>query len=434
MRMVDLILRKRAGNALTEEEIRWFVQGFTDGKIPDYQVSALMMAIYFKGMDMEETVHLVQAMIDSGDVIDLSAIRGEKVDKHSTGGVGDKTSIVLGPMVAACGVPVAKLSGRGLGHTGGTLDKLESFSGFQVELTMDQFVRNVNEYGIALVSQTANLVPADKKLYALRDVTGTVENISLIAGSIMSKKLASGAGGIVLDVKTGSGAFMKDEGAARQLAQAMVEIGQRMGRKTVALISDMDQPLGNAVGNALEVKEAIQALKGEGPADLMELCLALGAEMLMVAGNVGSTEEGRAKLEAQIASGAALEKLKDLIQAQGGDPNQVDAPGTLPRAGMEVQIYSPEQGYISRLQADQVGLASMMLGAGRETKDSKINLGAGIWLHAKPGDYLEKGQLLAELHGEDQEQISEAAEALLKAYSFVGQPPAPRPIVLGRID
>lgn len=434
MRMVDLILKKRAKKALSREEIEWFIQGFTKGEIPDYQVSGLMMAVYFQGMEMEETVDLVQAMIDSGDVIDLSGIAGEKVDKHSTGGVGDKTSIVLGPMVAACGVPVAKLSGRGLGHTGGTLDKLESFAGFKVELEMAEFIRNVNEVGIAIVSQTANLVPADKKLYALRDVTGTVENVSLIAGSIMSKKLASGAGGIVLDVKTGSGAFMKTYAEAFGLAKAMVEIGNRMGRRTVALVSDMNQPLGNMVGNAMEIKEAIETLKGNGPADLLELCLALGAEMLVAAKRVSTVKEGRVLLQEAIASGAALEKLKDLVRAQGGDPGQVDSPESLPAAHSSMVVESPRDGFVSGLMADHVGQASMLLGAGRETKSSQIDLGAGIELKAKVGDAVTAGQPLAILYANDGSRLEAAGQHLLESYHFSDSPVQPRSLIYGKID
>ena len=427
MKMVDLILKKRGGEALSSEEIQWFIQGYTNREIPDYQVSALMMAIYFKGMNKVETIELVKAMIASGDVVDVSEIAGTKVDKHSTGGVGDKTSIVLGPMVSACGVPLAKLSGRGLGHTGGTLDKLESFTGFRVELDMDTFIRNVNDHGIAIASQTANLVPADKRLYALRDVTGTVENRSLIAGSIMSKKLASGADAIVLDVKTGSGAFMQQTKDAFDLAQAMVEIGVNMGRKCVAVVSDMDQPLGRAIGNALEVKEAIASLNGEGPEDLMEICLELGAHMLVL-GNVAENEkEAKEKLQYAITSGAALAKLKALVEAQGGDPSEVDDPEKLPGAAHQSKLIAENDGYVQELEAITVGKASMQLGAGRETKASQIDLGAGILLHKKVGDKVNKGDVLAELFTNDESKIGEATESLKAAYQIGEQAPQGRP-------
>lgn len=433
MRMVDLILKKRGGEALNLEEIHWFVNGFTQGDIPDYQVASLMMAIYFQGMNEAETVELVRAMINSGDVIDLSAISGKKVDKHSTGGVGDKTSIVLGPMVAACGVTVAKLSGRGLGHTGGTLDKLESFSGFQVELSMDDFTRQVNEIGIAIASQTGNLVPADKKLYALRDVTGTVENMSLIAGSIMSKKLASGAESIVLDVKTGSGAFMKTVDEATELGGEMVRIGEAMGKRTVALVSDMEQPLGRAVGNALEIKEAIAALKGEGPADLMELCVELGAEMLVLSERAKDLEEGRTLLQQVVSDGSALQKLREMVVAQGGDGKQFDQPELLQGAAFSDTLLADRSGYVTQLTAQKVGHASMLLGAGRETKSSAIDMGAGIVLVKKVGEAVEKGEVLARLYTNSAEKAGSAKELLATAYTIAPEKGAPRPLIHGRI-
>lgn len=434
MKMVDLILKKRSGKALSPAEIQWFIEGYTNSEIPDYQVSALMMAVYFQGMNKEETIELVKAMIASGDVVDVSEIAGTKVDKHSTGGVGDKTSIVLGPMVAACGVPLAKLSGRGLGHTGGTLDKLESFSGFKVELDMNSFIRNVNDHGIAIASQTANLVPADKRLYALRDVTGTVENRSLIAGSIMSKKLASGADAIVLDVKTGSGAFMQETPAAFDLAQAMVEIGVNMGRRCVAVVSDMDQPLGRAIGNALEVKEAIASLNGQGPQDLMDLCMELGAHMLIL-GDVATTiEEAKAMLQASIDNGTALGKLKALVTAQGGDSSQVDHPDTLPGASHQFSLVAEQDGFVQGLEAITVGKASMQLGAGRETKASEIDLGAGILLHKKVGDQVKKGDVLAELFTNDAERLAGAEASLRKAYLIGDQAVEARPLVHGIVN
>lgn len=433
MRMVDIILKKRAGKALSLEEIHWFVSGFTKGEIPDYQVASLMMAVYFKGMNEAETVELVRAMIDSGDVIDMSGVKGKKVDKHSTGGVGDKTSLVLGPMVAACGVPVPKLSGRGLGHTGGTLDKLESFTGFKVELSMDDLVAQVNDIGIAIASQTGNLVPADKKLYALRDVTGTVENTALIAGSIMSKKLASGAEAIVLDVKTGSGAFMKATEQAFTLAKEMVRIGEAMGRRTVALVSDMEQPLGRAVGNALEVKEAIAALKGEGPADLMELCLALGSEMLVLGGRASNQNEAKTLLEQSVANGTALQKFRDLVVAQGGDGSQFDQPETLPGASHEDVLLASQDGVVTGLTAQTVGHASMVLGAGRETKSSVIDMGAGIYLDRKVGEAVKAGEIIAHLYTNSPEKMEAAKSLLSEAYTISDKLESPRPLLHGRV-
>jgi pyrimidine-nucleoside phosphorylase len=433
MRMVDLILRKREGGRLNAAEIDWIMQGYVKGEIPDYQVAAWLMAVYFKGMDGEETVDLVKSMIHSGDVIDLSAIQGIKVDKHSTGGVGDKTSIVLGPMVAACGVPVAKMSGRGLGHTGGTLDKLESFTGFQIEQEMSRFVEIVNTHGLAICGQTSNLVPADKKLYALRDVTATVENLSLIAGSIMSKKLASGADAIVLDVKTGAGAFMKTEEESFALAQKMVEIGELMGKRTVAVISQMEQPLGETIGNAIEIQEAIATLKGEGPADLLEVCLALGAQMLILGGKATRSDEAKAMLLAGIKSGAALDKLRQMVKAQGGDPSQVDHPETLPSAQFSAELLAESEGYVTGLDAGMVGLAAMLLGAGRETKDSHIDLGAGIRLHAKLGVKVEAGSKMATLYSNDEKKLADGIRKLKEAYHIATVPPQVRPLIIGEI-
>jgi pyrimidine-nucleoside phosphorylase len=432
--MVDLIHKKREGEILSDAEINWLIAGFVADEIPAYQISALMMAIFFQGMVSTETSALVKAMIASGDTIDLSGIHGIKVDKHSTGGVGDKTSIVLGPMVAAAGVPVGKLSGRGLGHTGGTLDKLESFDGFRIELSMEEFVRNVNGIGIAIAGQTAKLVPADKQLYALRDVTATVENVSLIASSIMSKKIASGCDAIVLDVKTGAGAFMETPEEARVLAREMVNIGNELGRKTVAFVTDMEQPLGRTVGNALEVKEAIATLKGEGPEDLHQLCLALGAEMLVLGGKAKSGEEARAILEKGIQSGAALDKLRELVEAQGGDVNQVDNPDLLPGAKHVQVLKASEDGFVQGLDAGMVGMASMLLGAGRETKESVIDMGAGIELRVKRGQKVDKGMPLATLYTNSAGRMDEAMEMLRSAYQIGATEPEKRPLIFGRIS
>ena len=386
MRMYDLILKKRNGGELSTEEINFFVDKYTNGEIPDYQVAALLMAIYFQKMNKRETSDLTMAMVNSGDILDLSEIHGIKVDKHSTGGVGDTTTLVLGPMVAALGIPVAKMSGRGLGHTGGTIDKLESFDGFSVEMTKDQFINNVNNIKLAVGGQTGDLAPADKKLYALRDVTGTVDNVSLIASSIMSKKIAAGADAIVLDVKVGDGAFMKTPEAARELATEMVGIGKHVGRNTVAIISDMDQPLGFAIGNALEVKEAIETLRGNGPKDLLELCLTLGSNMVVLAGAAKDTDEARKMLMETITSGKAIEKLKEFVKAQGGDASVIDDISNLHNAKNVIPVKANKSGVVSKIHAENIGLVAMELGAGRATKESIIDLAVGIVLQKKRGD------------------------------------------------
>lgn len=418
MRMYDLIMKKRNGAALTKEEIDYMVLGYTKGEIPDYQMSAMMMAVYFMGMNEEETLYLTMAMAESGDMLDLSAISGIKVDKHSTGGVGDKTSLALTPMVAACGVKIAKMSGRGLGHTGGTIDKLESFQGFSTEITTDQFFKNVNEIGIAIMGQTKELAPADKKLYALRDVTATVDNMSLIASSIMSKKLAAGADAIVLDVKTGSGAFMKKQEDAFALAKEMVKLGQNAGRNTIAVVSDMDQPLGNAVGNALEVKEAIDTLKGKGPKDFTELCYTLGAFMLMMGGRARTEEQARDLLKQAVLDGSALEKLAQFIKAQGGEERMVYEPELLPKAALIEPVYAPKEGWVEKLVCDEVGICSLILGGGRETKESTIDLSVGIILEKKVGSYVKKGEVLAYLHANDITKLEAAKERFLNAYQI----------------
>ena len=398
MRMVDIIEKKRDGQELSTEEIKFIINGYTDGSIPDYQMSALTMAIYFKGMTEKERADLTMAMVKSGDEIDLSQIEGIKVDKHSTGGVGDTTTLVLGPLVAAVGVPIAKMSGRGLGHTGGTIDKLESVKGFHVEIENNEFIELVNKNKIAIIGQSGNLTPADKKLYALRDVTATVDSIPLIASSIMSKKIAAGADAIVLDVKTGAGAFMKTLEDSRELAKAMVQIGNNVGRRTMAVISDMSQPLGFAIGNALEVKEAIDTLKGEGPEDLTELCLTLGSHMVYLAEKASSLEEARTMLENVIKDGSALEKLKVFISSQGGDAQVVDDPLKMPQAQYTYELEAKEDGYISEIIADEVGTAAMLLGAGRATKESMIDLAVGLVLRKKIGDQVKKGESLVTIY------------------------------------
>ncbi|MHC8516511.1 pyrimidine-nucleoside phosphorylase [Sporosarcina sp. ITBMC105] len=400
--MVDIIEKKRDGEELSKEEIAFFIDGYTNETIPDYQVSALLMAIYFNGMTAEEQGHLTLAMVQSGDQIDLSAINGIKVDKHSTGGVGDTTTLILAPLVAACGVPVAKMSGRGLGHTGGTLDKLEAIEGFHIELTEEQFVKQVNELKLAVIGQSGNLTPADKKLYALRDVTATVNSIPLIASSIMSKKIAAGANAIVLDVKTGDGAFMKTIEDAEALANSMVAIGEQVGRHTMAVISDMSQPLGYAIGNALEVKEAIDTLQGEGPEDLTELCYVLGSKMIVAGGKAESEEEARQMLEAVIQDGSALELFGRMIEEQGGDSKIIHDPSLLAQADFQIEVPAPKSGTISQMDADDIGVAAMMLGAGRATKEDTIDLAVGIVLTKKIGDAVVEGEPLAIIHSNNE--------------------------------
>ncbi|MBU3181667.1 pyrimidine-nucleoside phosphorylase [Clostridium psychrophilum] len=398
MRMVDVISKKRDGKVLTTQEINFFIEGYTNGSIPDYQASSFAMAIYFQDMNDRERADLTMAMVNSGETIDLSGIKGIKVDKHSTGGVGDTTTLVLAPLVAALDIPVAKMSGRGLGHTGGTIDKLESISGFHVEITNDQFIDLVNRDKVAVIGQTGNLTPADKKLYALRDVTGTVNSIPLIASSIMSKKIASGANAIVLDVKTGAGAFMKTDKDAENLAHAMVQIGNNVGRNTMAIISDMSQPLGFAIGNALEVKEAIDTLKGEGPEDLTELVLTLGSQMVVLAKKAKTLEEARKMLVEVIKNGKALEKFKVFIKNQGGDASIVENPKKLPQAKYKIDVPALTSGFLSNMVADQIGIAAMLLGAGRATKADKIDLAVGLMLRKKVGDKVEKGETLITIY------------------------------------
>ena len=419
MTMYDLILKKKRGEELTDEEIRYMISGYTKEDIPDYQMSAMMMAICFQGMTPEETKNLTLAMAESGDMLDLSAIDGIKVDKHSTGGVGDKTSLVLGPMVASLGVSVAKMSGRGLGHTGGTIDKLESFTGFTTSISKETFTKNVNEIHIAIAGQTADLAPADKKLYALRDVTATVDQMSLIASSIMSKKLASGADAIVLDVKTGDGAFMKTLEDSKALAEAMVSIGKLAGKKMAAIISDMDQPLGNAVGNILEVKEAIDTLHGNGPKDLEELVLTLGSYMVVAAEKAETLEEARERLKQTLIDGTAFDTFRKFIVAQGGCEEEVLHPEKLAVAQYVEDVLCAEDGFVAKIQTEEIGRISLLLGGGRETKESAIDLTVGLVLNKKRGDAVQKGDVLATIHANDKEKLAEAKDRLRKAYIIV---------------
>jgi len=431
MRMVDLIEKKRDGEELTTEEINFIIEGYTKDEIPDYQISAWAMAVFFQDMTERERADLTMAIVNSGDTIDLSAIEGIKVDKHSTGGVGDTTTLVLAPLVAALDIPVAKMSGRGLGHTGGTIDKLEAIAGFHVEIGKDEFVSLVNKDKIAVIGQSGNLTPADKKLYALRDVTATVDSIPLIASSIMSKKIAAGSDAIVLDVKTGAGAFMKTVEDAKELAHAMVSIGNNVGRKTMAVISDMSQPLGFAIGNALEVKEAIDTLQGKGPKDLEELCLALGRQMVYLADKASSLEEAEEMLKEVIHNGKALEKFKQFIANQGGDPSVVDNPEKLPQADYLIEVPAKEDGVVAEIVADEIGTAAMLLGAGRATKDSEIDLAVGLMLNKKIGDAVKAGESLVTIHSNRQNiddiiakiyeniRISAQAEPPLLIYGLV---------------
>ena len=429
MRMSDLIVKKRDGQALTTEEIRYVVDGYTRGEIPDYQMSAMLMAIYFRGMDRRETLDLTMAMMHSGETLDLSGVSGVKADKHSTGGVGDKTSLVLVPMVASLGVKMAKMSGRGLGHTGGTLDKLESIPGFNIDLPMERFLENVDRVGMVIAGQTANLDPADKKLYALRDVTGTVPSIPLIVSSIMSKKLAAGADVIVLDVKCGDGSFMKTLDDARELATEMVEIGKMAGRKTVAVITDMDEPLGHAVGNALEVKEAIATLRGEHKSELLELCLTLGACILTQAGLAADDAAARAMLEQTITDGSALKKLAEFVAAQDGDPAAIYDPSLLPAAPVQMEVPSPASGYVRHIAATDVALVSMRLGGGRATKDSTIDYGVGIVLHKKVDEPVAAGESLATIHAADEPAARKAVAELTACYTITPDAPPAAPFI-----
>ncbi len=429
MRMYDLILKKKQGKELNTEEINWMIKEFTEGRIPDYQMSAMTMAICFQGMDKRETFDLTMAMRDSGDVLDLSRIDGIKVDKHSTGGVGDKVSLVLTPIVASLGVPVAKMSGRGLGHTGGTIDKLESFSGFSTEISEEKFIDSVNTIGIAIAGQTANLAPADKKLYALRDVTATVDQMSLIASSIMSKKLASGADAIVLDVKTGNGAFMQKEEDAIALAKAMVDIGNRAGKQTVAVITDMDEPLGNAVGNALEIKEVIDALYGDGPEDLMEVVYALGTQMLLLAKRAEDEEIARNLITESIQERKALKKFAEFIENQGGNREEILHPDMLPKARYVIPVLAEEEGCIERILAQDIGIACMTLGGGRENKESTIDHGVGIILTKKISDTVKKGETLALIHANSKEKAVLASGLVKNAYQIAKEPAKKAPMV-----
>lgn len=424
MRMVDIIEKKRDGKALTTKEIEFFINGYTNGDIPDYQASSLAMAIFFQDMNEEERAALTMAMVNSGDVIDLSQINGIKVDKHSTGGVGDTTTLVLAPLVAAVGVPVAKMSGRGLGHTGGTIDKLESIKGFHVEISEADFVKLVNKNQVAVIGQSGNLTPADKKLYALRDVTGTVNSIPLIASSIMSKKIAAGADAIVLDVKTGNGAFMKTLEDAESLAHAMVSIGNNVGRNTMAIISDMSQPLGRAIGNALELKEAIDTLNGEGPEDLTELVLTLGSQMVVLANKATSLDEARERLLNAISDGSAIAKFKTFLQNQGGDASVVDHPENLPTAQYQIDYKAESSGVVAELIANEIGVASMMLGAGRQTKEDNIDLSVGLVLNKKVGDSVEEGESLLTIHS-NREDVEDVIKKLDESISIKKQAETP---------
>ncbi len=429
MRTYELIQKKRNGGELTEGEIRWLVDGFVREEIPDAQMAAFLMAVYFQGMSGAETAALTMAMVDSGDRLDLRGVRGRTVDKHSTGGVGDKTSLVLVPLVASAGVRVAKLSGRGLGHTGGTLDKLESIPGFQIQLSPEALIAQVNRIGCAIVSQSARLVPADKRLYALRDVTATVDSVPLIASSVMSKKIAAGSEAIVLDVKTGSGAFMKTPEAARALAEAMVGIGRAIGRRTVAVISAMDEPLGRAVGNALEVEEAIRTLRGEGPPDLRDLCLTLGAHMAVLGGSAPDQAAGRALLEERLVRGDAFRKLREMVASQGGDPGVIDQPERLPLATIRQSVPSEVEGTVLAVDAEALGNAAMVLGAGRARIEDRIDPAAGLVIDRKIGDRVGRGDALAVIHTNDPGRVDEGVRRVRAAYRIGAGTPARLPLM-----
>ena len=430
MNMVDVILKKREGGKLSEEEIVFFIEGYTDGSIPDYQASALLMAIYFKGMDKEETYQLTKAMKNSGEVIDLSSIKGIKVDKHSTGGVGDKTTLVVGPLAAACGVPVAKMSGRGLGFTGGTVDKMESIPGFKTAIESTAFIELVNRVGLSVIGQTAHIAPADKKIYALRDVTATVDNLSLITSSIMSKKLASGSNAIVLDVKCGNGAFMENIEDATRLGQLMVDIGTSDGKKTIAVITDMSQPLGKAVGNSNEVIEAIETLKGHGPEDITELSLTLAGIMIFAGGKAASMEEGHIVAKEVMDNGKALEKLKLFIEGQGGNSKVVDDYSLFPQYKEKMDVLASDDGFVWSIGARSIGLASQHSGAGRATKEDQIDLSAGIYIGKKVGDEVIKGDILASVYGMDRDKIEKGAKEAQKAFIISKEKPEKKKLII----
>jgi len=431
VRAYNILAKKRDGLELSQAEIDFLVQGFVRGEIPDYQMAAFLMAAYIRGLSKKEMISFTRSMIASGEMVDLSAIKGIKVDKHSTGGVGDKTTLVLAPLVAAAGVPIAKMSGRALGHTGGTLDKLESIPGFRVDLSRQEFLKNVNEIGLAVISPTADLVPADKKIYALRDVTATVSSLPLIASSIMSKKIAAGAEAIVLDVKTGSGAFVKNLEDSFKLAEMLVDLGAQFGRKTRAIISDMDQPFGYAVGNSLEVKEAIESLKGSGPEDLKELCLVLGAHLLVMAEKVSSVEQGKEVLSQILTSGKGLEKFREFVEAQGGNPKVIDMPELLPQASLKETFRAHSDGFISSLEAEKIGQAALILGAGRLTKETPVDLSVGFVFRRKVGEKVEKGQAIVEIYGNEVSKIAQAKSILEEAIRIQEGKPTPRPLIYG---
>lgn len=418
MTMYDLIEKKKRGMELSKEEIEYIVYGYTDGSIPDYQMSSFLMAVWFNGMNKEETYHLTMSMMNSGEILDLSQINGVKVDKHSTGGVGDKTTLILGPIVASLGIPVAKLSGRGLGHTGGTIDKLESIPGFNTAVETEDFIGQVNDINIAVAGQTSNLAPADKKIYALRDVTATVDNISLIASSIMSKKLASGAEAIVLDVKCGSGAFMKNEEDAIALAKEMVDIGKSAGKKMVALVTDMDEPLGRYVGNSLEVYEAVLSLMGQGDKKLMDISKALAAHMVVSANENLSYDEAYLQVEKTLESGAALKKMVEFVARQGGDVGYILNPELLPKGEIVMEYKAKADGYVKAIQAEEVGKACLSLGGGRRTKEDVINSAVGLFLNKKKGEKVKAGETVVTIYADSEEKAKEALNILESAYEF----------------
>jgi pyrimidine-nucleoside phosphorylase len=434
MRAVDIIVKKREGGELTQDEINYFINGYVAGEIADYQASAWAMAVFFRGMTPQEATFLTEAMVASGERLDLSSVVPFAVDKHSTGGVGDKTTLVVLPAVAACGVPVGKMSGRGLGHTGGTLDKMESIAGFNVELTTEAFLEQLATVGAVLGGQTADLAPADKSLYALRDVTGTVPSMPLIASSVMSKKIAAGANAVVLDVKIGAGAFMKTLEEAQELARLMVEIGRRAGLRMVALVSDMNQPLGNAVGNALEVHEALRTLRAEGPDDFREHCLEVAGHMLVLADAVGDLEAGKGRVAETLADGSALAKFREMVEAQGGDVSMVDDPEKLPRAVHIEAVAAPVAGYVRQIEAQDIGLAVMALGGGREKKADPIDYSVGVEIHHKVGDRVNKGDPLFTLHASEPKSLKTASKRVLSAYDIVAEKVSPLPLFYDTIS